>query len=50
MSSRIIPMPYMPCFLDAQQQDANTPQHVEVEDNFEKYEREYVALNAGFER
>jgi hypothetical protein len=50
MSSRITLRPYMPCFLNTQQQDANTPGHVEVEDNFEEYEREYASLSAGFKR
>jgi hypothetical protein len=49
-SSRVTPRPYMPSFLDTQQQDAHVPGRMEIEDNFEDYEREYAALSAGFRR
>jgi hypothetical protein len=49
-SSRVTPRPYMPSFLDAQQHDAHFQGHMEVEDNFEEYEREYATLSAGFRR
>jgi hypothetical protein len=45
--SRATPRPYMPTFLEAQQQDNYFP---EVEDNFEEYAREYATLSAGFRR
>jgi hypothetical protein len=38
----------MPSFLDTQQQDVQG--HMEVEDNFEEYAREYAALSIGFRR
>jgi hypothetical protein len=49
-SSRVTPRPYMPSFLDAQQQDAYVRGCMEVEENFEEYEREYASLSAGFMR
>jgi hypothetical protein len=49
-NNRVTPRPYMPSFLDAQQHDAHVLGHMEVEDNFEEYERECVALSAGFRR
>jgi hypothetical protein len=46
-NNRATPRPYMPTFLEAQQQDNYFP---EVEDNFEEYAREYAALSTGFRR
>jgi hypothetical protein len=49
-SSRVTPKPYMPSFLDAQQQDAHVPGRMEVEDNFEVYGREFATFSARFRR
>ena len=46
-SSKAAPKPYMPTFLEARQHDNY---FLEVEDNFEKYAREYAALSIGFRR
>jgi hypothetical protein len=47
INNRATPRPYMPTFLEAQQQDNYFPK---VEDNFEEYAREYVGLSVGFRR
>jgi hypothetical protein len=49
-SSRVMPTPYMPSFMDTQQKYAHIQGNMEVENNFEEHEREYAALSAGFKR
>jgi hypothetical protein len=49
-SSRATPKLYMESFLDSQQHDAHVPGRMEVEDNFEEYERGYATLSVGFKR
>jgi hypothetical protein len=49
-SSRFTPRPYILSFPDEKPQDGHILRRMEVEYNFEEYEREYATLSAGFMR